>query len=38
MENSFFVTNLMSESVEMKYLAQDSVFILLVSALIWAAT
>lgn len=37
-QNSVFVTKLMSASVEMKYLAQDSALILLVSALIRAAT
>lgn len=34
MQKSFFVTDLMPASVEMKYLAQDSVLVLLVSALI----
>lgn len=37
-QKSVFVTKLMSASVEMKYLVQDSVLILLVSALIRAAT
>lgn len=37
MQKSFFVGNLMSAPVEMKYLVQDSVLILLVSALIWTA-